>query len=243
MNNRQAEIEKHFLNIKFSNETIDVYVPRISILQAVKENLQIFKGVMLDVGCGQMPYRELIFDNNNKVKKYLGLDLASSTVHNTSIADLHWDAKIIPLENETIDSAMATEVLEHSFYPNETLSEIYRVLKPGGSFFCTVPFLWPLHEVPYDAFRYTPFSLKMLLENAGFQNIEIKSLGGWNASLAQMIGLWVSENKYVGFRKKVAMKIGKRLMRFLLKTDVKDNNFTQHCMITGLCATAIKSNN
>ena len=81
----------------------------------------------------------------------------------------------------------------------------------------------------------------MILENAGFENIEIKSLGGWNASLAQMIGLWVSENNYAGFKKKIAIKIGKRCIKFLLKNDVKDNSFRQHSMITGLCATAIKS--
>ena len=240
MFDRQKEIEKHFLNIQLSNETIDVFVPRSSILNVIKENLHIFKGHLLDIGCGQMPYRELILLQNKNVNKYIGLDLESSTVHNTSIADLHWDAKTIPLEKEVVDCAMATEVLEHSFYPNETLSEIYRVLKPGGSFFCTVPFIWPLHEVPYDAFRYTPFSLKMLLENAGFQNIEIKSLGGWNASLAQLIGLWVNENNYIGLKKKIITKVGKRVMKFLLKRDIKDNTFKQHTMITGLCATAIK---
>ena len=124
MNNRQIEIDKHFLNIQLNTETIDVFVPRKAILEAINNNLHIFKETLLDIGCGQMPYRELIFSKNKNVKKYIGLDLEVSTVHNTSIADLKWDAKTIPLENETIDSAMATEVLEHSFYPNETLLEI-----------------------------------------------------------------------------------------------------------------------
>ena len=157
MDNRLQEIQKHFLNIGLNEETLDVYMPRQSILKAVKDSLHVFKGELLDVGCGQMPYRELIMEGNKNVTKYIGLDLESSTVHNTSIADLHWDAVTIPLPDNSVDSVMATEVLEHSFHPDQTLGEIYRVLKPGGTFFFTVPFLWPLHETPYDAFRYTPF--------------------------------------------------------------------------------------
>ena len=177
MANRLEEIEKHFLNIQLNKESMGSFMPRTTILNAIKKSVHVFKGNLLDVGCGIMPYREIILNSNKKVEKYIGLDLQSSTIHNTDIADLHWDAKTIPLQNETLDSAMATEVLEHSFHPNETLSEIFRVLKKDGVFFFTVPFIWPLHEVPYDAYRYTPFSLKMLLENAGFQQIEVKALG------------------------------------------------------------------
>jgi SAM-dependent methyltransferase len=240
MSNRIEEIERHFLNIKLNPESIDVYMPRTAILDAVKKSLHIFKGTLLDVGCGQMPYREIILKENSSVYKYVGLDLKSSSIHNTDIADLHWDAKTIPLNNEAIDSAMATEVLEHSFHPEETLVEIFRVLKPGGIFFFTVPFIWPLHETPYDAYRYTPFSLRMHIENAGFKNVEIKSLGGWHASFAQMLGLWVKESNLSSFRKKIAFKIAKKLIPYLIKNDLKDEKFGQHCMISGLYGTAIK---
>ena len=51
--------------------------------------------------------------------------------------------------------------------------------------------LWPLHDVPYDECRYTPFAIKRHLRNAGFEQFRLKPLGGWDASLAQMIGLWI----------------------------------------------------
>lgn len=239
---RTEFIQKHFLNIQLDKQTVDVYVPRQSLLNAVKDSMHQFRGELLDVGCGQMPYREMILAANKKVSRYVGLDLQSSSVHDTGIADLHWDGTTIPLNENIVDTAMATEVLEHSFYPAQTLKEIYRVLKPGGLFFFTVPFLWPLHETPYDAYRYTPFSLKMHLEEAGFNQIEVRSLGGWHASFAQMLGLWTAESQLTGFRKKLALKACKRLIPWLLKNDVKDNRFGQHCMITGLYGTAVKNN-
>lgn len=237
---REEHIKKHFLNIQLNDETMDVYVPRTALLNAVKECMHVLKGTMLDVGCGQMPYREMMLEANKSIDRYIGLDLALSDIHNTSIADLHWDGKHIPLDDNSVDSAMATEVLEHSFSPTETLQEINRVLKPKGTFFFTVPFLWPLHETPYDAYRYTPFSLQHHLEAAGFDQIKISSLGGWHAGMAQMLGLWVKESNLSSFKKKLYTKLFRKLIPSLLKNDVKDNQFKQHCMITGLYGTSVK---
>lgn len=82
-------------------------------------------------------------------------------------------------------------MLEHTPVPIELLREIHRVIKPSGKIFGTVPFLFPLHEVPYDFYRYTPFALERFAEKTGFKISEIGSLGGWDASLAQMLGMWL----------------------------------------------------
>ena len=97
----------------------------------------------------------------------------------------------IPLADASIDSALCTEVLEHCPDPAAVLAEVHRILKPGGSLVLTLPFLWPLHEVPHDWCRYTPFALKSFLESTGFQVCELRPLGGYDRSLAQMLGLWV----------------------------------------------------
>jgi hypothetical protein len=52
------------------------------------------------------------------------------------------------------------------------------MLKPGSLLFFTVSFLWPLHDVPRDAYRYTPFALERHLRNSGFAQIKLKALGG-----------------------------------------------------------------
>ncbi|MCX6954453.1 MAG: glycosyltransferase, partial [Verrucomicrobia bacterium] len=52
----------------------------------------------------------------------------------------------------------------------------------------------PLHYAPYDFFRYTPFALEKLLAEAGFTGVKIQAMSGWNASLAQVMGLWLKRS-------------------------------------------------
>ncbi|HQR30361.1 MAG TPA: class I SAM-dependent methyltransferase [Anaeromyxobacteraceae bacterium] len=240
MDATRRETCRPFLEPSLRDDTLNVYVPRVAILRAVRASLGRFRGTLLDVGCGQMPYRELILAENPAVTRYLGLDLASSDVHDTRVADLHWDGRRIPLENGSVQSAMATEVLEHAFDPLTLLSEIHRVLEPGGAFFFTVPFLWPLHETPHDAYRYTPYSLRMHLERSGFVQVGLRSLGGWHASMAQMIGLWAVDAGLAGLRRRVARRVARIAIPWLLRIDEPDDRFGQHCMVTGLHGTAVR---
>lgn len=100
----------------------------------------------------------------------------------------------MPFEDNSFDSMMATEVLEHCPDPLLIVQEMKRVLKPGGVLFFTVPFLWNLHEVPHDHYRYTPFALERIFRNCGMQ-LELHAHGGWNTSMAQMIGMWIVATK------------------------------------------------
>ena len=110
-----------------------------------------------------------------------------------------------------------------------------------GHFFFTVPFLWPLHEVPHDEFRYTPFLLEKLLEESGFENIDIKATGGWHASMAQMLGLWVRRSPLSNQRRKIFSTILKPVIKYLIKIDKYFKvSFSESQMITGLYGIAYK---
>lgn len=182
-----------FLNPALEPNNVDLFVVRSTILRAVKAALPEFHGTFLDIGCGVMPYKGLITSAPSRVNKYLGLDLAGSEIYHANV-DLRWDGKTMPLGDASVDSAMATEVLEHCPDPLLVLREARRVLKPGGVFFFTVPFVWPLHDAPYDFFRYTPFALEKLLAEAGFTDVKLGAMSGWNASLAQMMGLYLKRS-------------------------------------------------
>ena len=187
-----------------------------------------------------MPYRNYILENSD-VEKYVGLDIETAIEYNKEVKpDYTWDGKTMPFHNEMFDTILATEVLEHCPNPNTTLSEIYRVLCKDGHIFMTVPFLWNLHETPHDEYRYTPFALNRLLNETGFKNIEIRAGGGWHASLAQMMGLWVRRSGLPHRKKKLLSIIFKPIIKYLLKKDVPPTEFREGQMITNLFIFATK---
>lgn len=224
----------NFINIPYQVNNLDLYIVRTSILKAINENLPNFGGTFLDIGCGKMPYKEFIL-KNSKVKEYVGLDIESAIEYDKNVRpDFTWDGKIMPFENNSFDCAFGTEVLEHCPEPETILKEVYRILKPEGIFFFTTPFLWNLHEVPHDEYRFTPFSLERHFKNSGFGKIEIKSAGGWNAALAQMLGLWVRRAPMSNRKRDLLSTLVKPIIGYLLKRDIVPKNFNGAYMLTTL---------
>ncbi len=229
-----------FINIKLSQDNIDIYIIRHAITRIIEKHSNLFRGTVLDVGCGQMPYKNLLIKLNSNIDKYIGMDFAKGKYAIKASPDIIWDGISIPLDSSSVDCAMATEVLEHCHAPLTVLKEIHRVLKPTGIFFFTIPFLWPIHDAPHDHYRYTPFAMEKLLSDAGFENIQIEAMGGWNASLAQMIGLWL---KRAPMPEHVRQKATADLFPFyqqLINTDIIPSDYRNNTMAIGFSGIARK---
>jgi len=145
------------------------------------------QGRLIDIGCGRKPYRDLF---RAAVTSYVGIDWP---VHlDRSRADIVADALRLPIADRAAETVLATELMEHLPSPSDFLREIFRILRPGGAVIMTVPFLEPLHETPRDFFRFTPFSLRQLFNEAGFEVRELWPRGGWwsvvvGSFLAQLV--------------------------------------------------------
>ncbi len=152
-----------------------------------------------------------------------------------------WDGNKLPFQDNDFDTVLCTEVLEHVSDTETFLKEMNRVLKPGGTFFFTTPFLWPLHDVPFDEKRLTPFGLSSYFKKSGFLSSDIKAMGGWHASMALMIGLWL---RRAGMRYLLRLLLSfllKPLVFFLFSKDSPPSQFGNGQMITGLYGLAKKS--
>jgi SAM-dependent methyltransferase len=230
-----------YLNPRPSANKLDLYVGRRALLNAVKGQLTRFHGTVLDIGCGSMPYKPLLLQPPTRVRQYIGVDLPDS---GHGRADVEWDGRALPAQSASVDCAIATEVFEHCPEPEVVMREAWRVLKPGGFLFFTVPFLCPLHCSPNDQYRYTPFALQRHLRQAGFAQIEMKALGGWDASLAQMIGLWVRRRPMPGPLRRLVRSLlsylALPLVRGLRTLDSPPDVYTDQTMITGISGTAVK---
>ena len=230
-----------FLAPKLTLYQQDRFNARSSILLALTSQLPHFHGTFLDIGCGSQPYRSLITAPHSSVEQYIGMDLEGNPLsgYHQLRPDIFWNGLHILMEDASVDSAMATEVLEHCPDPAAVLREAYRVLRPGGFLFLTVPFLWPLHDVPYDEYPYTPFAMDRLLKGAGFGDVVLTPLGGWNASLAQMLALWSVRSPMPPWRRKLMTRLTRPIVAHLLKHD-RIPDLMSEPMITGLMGTARK---
>lgn len=223
-----------FVNPILKSSNVDTYVIRKSIFDAVNKNSPLFKGKLLDVGCGKMPYKNHILKNST-VDTYHGIDIEDALEYDKKIKpDFYWDGNKLPFDDCSYDCIIATEVLEHVPNTNSFLEEVFRVLKKDGVFFFTTPFFWNLHEVPHDQYRFTPFSLKRHLTDTKFKNVTIVSSGSWHSSMAQMLGLWVKRGPISLKKKKILTPFIKLIMKVLLNKDEPVHNFNKPLMLTSL---------
>ena len=156
---------------------------------------------VLDVGCGDSQYKDYI-----KCKEYIGIELQSHInaknkfEKNTGIyngldvdrrkADIFYNGKDIPFENNNFDLVFALMVIEHADDPQKLLQEMIRVVKPNKYVLVKVPYLTPEHEIPYDFLRLTSFGLKKLFKD---NNLEIIKYEKYNVGIDAIIALLLEE--------------------------------------------------
>jgi SAM-dependent methyltransferase len=136
---------------------------------------------VLDAGAGNAPYAELFGHC-----EYVTADWPQSVHEGARESDIVASLEALPVPDESFHAVLCTEVLEHVADPARVLAEFHRILEPRGRLCLTTPFAWPLHEEPFDFYRYTPYALSHLLEQAGFAEVSIAHRAGFLFTLAQM---------------------------------------------------------
>jgi SAM-dependent methyltransferase len=104
--------------------------------------------VVLDVGSGVRRLRPDIVN--------LDIDLFENV-------DVVANATRIPFLDATFNLVISEAVLEHVPDPRGVVSEMIRVLRPGGHLYIEIPFLQGFHADPHDYQRYTLPGLDVLL--------------------------------------------------------------------------------
>ena len=146
-----------------------------------KEVKAFAKGKLLDIGCGEKRYAEMV---KPYVTEHIGVD-HQDTLHDKSNIDRLGTAYDIPAEDCEFDSAICTVVLEHLEEPDKAIAECNRVLRQEGIAIYTTNLFWHLHEEPRDFYRYTKYGLRYLFEKNGFEIVEIKPLSGFCVTFGQ----------------------------------------------------------
>lgn len=125
---------------------------------------------------------EQCFHKKFKTQKnlsYLTGDLESP------IADLHFDLHEIPLEENSFDVIFCNHVLEHVKDDNKCMSELFRIMKPGG---------WGIFQVPID------WNNALTYEDSSITSLEDREKHFWQKDHLRLYGLdYPDKLKAVGF--------------------------------------------
>ena len=150
----------------------NLIIPKYS--EVIKQNIS---GIMLDCGCGQVPYY-LIYKEKASEVVCIDWDVSSDDYDFLDFkADLNKPLDFF--KDQYFDSILLADVLEHIYNPNQLVSELSRILKPKGKIVVFVPFLYWVHSQPNDYFRYTEFFLRKIFEENQQNILKLDSYGGY----------------------------------------------------------------
>jgi SAM-dependent methyltransferase len=105
-------------------------------------------GLVLDCGAGRRPE---YFDN-----------VVNFEIAHYETTDVRGVGEKLPFLDGSFDAVISLAVLEHVKDPFRCAKEISRVLKPGASLMCCVPFLQPMHAYPHHYYNMTSEGIRNL---------------------------------------------------------------------------------
>lgn len=131
-------------------------------------------GRVLDIGCADRWLARRL----SAACEYVGLDYPpTGGILYRARPDVFGDAARLPFAEASFDAVVMLEVLEHLAEPALALREIARVLRPRGVLVLSMPFLYPIHDAPFDFQRYTRHGLERALGEAGLAPVRIDRVG------------------------------------------------------------------
>jgi SAM-dependent methyltransferase len=160
------------------------------------------RGTVLDLG-GKRENKRGSFQPPEQLARswqYINLDWVTRP-------NIFADVTRTPLQAESVDCILCTEVLEHLPDPQACVDEAHRILRPRGVVLASVPFFYPVHADPYDFQRFTEDGLRHLFHD--FTLVEIHRMGGYVGVLGLLLEIGTA-----GVEGNV---ISKRLLRWGMK--------------------------
>ena len=102
----------------------------------------------------------------------------SNKINNKKLKVFYSDlTKKLNIPSKKYNNVLFFNILEHLQEYKLAFSEIYRIIKKGGFFIGSVPFIYQIHAAPNDYFRFSREFLESNLTKYKFKKVKVKSLG------------------------------------------------------------------
>lgn len=150
------------------------------LLHAYYEAMPFISGDLLELGCGEGRGIEQIAP---LAKSFLGLDKIQNVISSLreKYPNYQFESSTFPpirIPDNSFDTIVSYQVIEHIKNDALYLKEIYRILKPGGKALITTPnILMSLSRNPWHEREYTAQQLEDLADKY-FDHVDMKGIAG-----------------------------------------------------------------
>lgn len=152
---------------------------------------------ILDVGGGAFYPKikdRLTFSN------WTSLESSEKYAYKTNDGKYHLvfgDGCDMKFKNESFDTILCIQVLEHVYEPNKMFSEIARVLKPDGHAIFMVPQTANTHLVPDHYYNFTKYWIRKSAKLNNLKVVEMIPMGGfWSSAASRLFIFFLQSIRY-----------------------------------------------
>lgn len=158
-------------------------------------------GRVLDIGCGNRWAESVLRADAS----YFGLDYPTTiNLGYRGGADVFGDAAQLPFPDRSFDTVLMLDVLEHISDPELAVLEAQRVLAESGAIIVQTPFMYPLHDEPYDFQRWTHNGLRSLFERNHIKVQKVEYHGQPLETAAALLSITLAKSMIDAFGNKSA---------------------------------------
>jgi len=195
-----------------------------------------FNGRVLDIGGTKINKRGGFRPALEKVQSWEYLNINEKTC-----PDYLCSSDKVPVDDETFDVIVITEVLEHLERPEDTLNEAFRILRKKGRLIASMPFLYKIHPDPFDFQRWTPDKIRLEFTKTGFELIQIRTMGGFFAVVYDLTHAFlVDKDGKLPFMRKIIHKFFMPFLAMIFRRLDNYFNSVHGAITTGFYIVAAK---
>lgn len=189
---------------------------------------------ILDAGAGQLRWKKASSHLHYVSQDFCQYDGSGNmeglqtNSWDTDKIDIVSDIVNIPVENNSFDVILCSEVLEHLQSPEMAIKEFSRILREGGRVILTAPFCSLTHMAPYHyCTGFNKYWYETHLKHYGFEIEEIVANGNFFSYLGQELNRLSDVYKLYYSKKNIIIVILSKILSRMLKkydNDIKSSD-------------------
>jgi len=157
-------------------------------------------GAVLDVGGGK--FFTSARDHGARFERWVTLEVAAADLPEREDArqqGVVGDGCRLPFASASFDTALSVQVLEHVFEPIRMVTEIGRVLRPGGKAILLIPQTSTTHLAPHYYSNFSRFWIHEAMRKNHLEIVKLESIGGvWTTMASHLVYFFLQAARVKG---------------------------------------------